>query len=124
MGLDKYILKVLCDRFVVDKLSCVKLDGKYLYYEKVNYESLHTFKHKDDSIFDLYQTNVVDYVYDMYRKFRIRPGKDTTKMLVEYCQNELKDKHKLRVKNDKLGGIITSMTNGSKTIVNWLSTKK
>ena len=124
MGLSERGLKYMCDYFIVSKLSCIKIDNKYLYYEKENYDRLHEFTHKDDFLFDLYQTNVLDYVYDMYRKFYIRPGKETTELLLEYCQSQIKKKYKLHIKNDELGGIVTALTQNTKTILNWLVSKK
>ena len=60
----------------------------------------------------------------MYRKFYIRPGKETTELLLEYCQSKIKKKYKLHIKNDELGGIVTSLTQNTKTILNWLVSKK
>jgi len=124
LGINEKGFKMLCDLYVINKLACIKLDDRYLYYEKVNYNKLHEFSHKDDFLFDLYQTNVLDYVYDMYRKFYVRPSKEMTDLLLCYCHEEIKKKYKLHIKNDGVGGIITSLGQNTKSILNWLVSKK
>jgi len=124
MGLSERGLKYMCDYFIVSKLSCIKIDNKYLYYEKENYDRLHEFTHKDDFLFDLYQTNVLDYVYGMLVNVCVRGGKETTEVVLGYGQSQIKKKYKLHIKNDEVGSIVTSLTQNTKTILNWLVSKK
>jgi len=124
MGFNIKVLKFLADRYVVNILFAADVAGTYMFYEKDVYDRIHGSGKMDEFLFDMLQVDVQDYVYDMYRKFYVRPSKETNKVILEYCKDKLINKYRIKMNENGIGYIIGGMINQNKSIIHWIVNRK
>ena len=89
MAFNIRLLEVLCERFVIQDMVSVKVQGEQMYMKTEVYQRLSDKNVKDPEIFKMNKTKVDEMVLGMCKKFYLRPSKKTREGLVEYCKEQL-----------------------------------
>ena len=124
MAFNIRLLEVLCERFVIQDMVSVKVQGEQMYMKSEVYQRLSDKNVKDPEIFKMNKTKVDDMVLGMCKKFYLRPSKKTRERLVEYCKEQLNQNTHYVIFQGELLAVMDSLQVRSRGLFSLLLNRK
>lgn len=124
MAFNIRLLEVLCERFVIQEMVSVKVQGEQMYMKSEVYQRLSDKNVKDPEIFKMNKTKVDEMVLGMCKKFYLRPSKKTRARLVEYCKEQLNQNTHYVIFQGELLAVMDSLQVRSRGLFSLLLNRK